>query len=232
MKRCRIKSLFITILVLGVTNVLWAQSNTFPSSGDVGIGTTTPEEVLHILGNTSSDVTLKIENSSTNGEAQIHLRRFQSDWRIINEHHLFFERENNTYVTFNEDGLVGIGTTTPSELLTVNGIAKAEEVIVEENIGADFVFEEDYSLPELRQVESHIKEYKHLPDIPSAQQMKKEGIKVGNLQIKLLQKIEELTLYAINQSKKVDNQQVIIDRQQEQIQKLSQKLENYLTQQK
>lgn len=101
-----------------------------------------------------------------------------------------------------KNGNVGIGTTIPTQKLTVNGTAKAKEIIVEENVGADFVFEEDYKLPSLSDVEQHIKVRKHLPEIPSAEQMIANGVKVGELQMKLLQKIEELTLYVIELEKR------------------------------
>lgn len=87
------------------------------------------------------------------------------------------------------------------QTLSVGGIAKAEEIIVEENTGADFVFEEDYDLPNLQEVEAHIKKAKHLQGIPTATEMKENGVKVGDLQMKLLQKIEELTLYVIELKK-------------------------------
>lgn len=68
---------------------------------------------------------------------------------------------------------------------------------------ADFVFEDNYHLPKLEDIEKHIKEKKHLPEIPSASQMEQEGLNIGEFQIKLLQKIEELTLYSIEQNKKI-----------------------------
>ncbi len=81
--------------------------------------------------------------------------------------------------------------------IAVNGTAKAEEIIVTENVGADFVFERDYRLPALAEVKKYIQKNKHLPEIPSAKEMIEHGVSVGKLQIKLLQKIEELTLYVI-----------------------------------
>ena len=76
-------------------------------------------------------------------------------------------------------------------------------VKVTESPTADFVFEESYNLPTLQQVENHIKEKKHLPEIPSAKEMEKDGVNIGEFQIKLLQKIEELTLYIIEQDKRI-----------------------------
>ena len=69
--------------------------------------------------------------------------------------------------------------------------------------GADFVFEEDYALPSLADVESYIKTHNHLPEVSSADEMKAEGIELSSFSIKLLQKIEELTLYTIKQETRI-----------------------------
>jgi hypothetical protein len=69
--------------------------------------------------------------------------------------------------------------------------------------GADFVFEKDYALKPLAEVEQYITENKRLPEIASAAEMKKSGLELGEMNIKLLQKIEELTLYLIEQNKRI-----------------------------
>ena len=81
------------------------------------------------------------------------------------------------------------------------GKFEAKEIKVTLTPTADFVFEEQYNLPNLQVVEKFIKENKHLPEIASADEMKKEGINLSEMNIKLLQKIEELTLYVIEQNK-------------------------------
>jgi len=86
---------------------------------------------------------------------------------------------------------------------SLHGKLDAKEIRVTQSPTADFVFEEDYELPTLEAVEKHIKEKKHLPETASAKEMEKEGVNVGEFQIKLLQKIEELTLYSIKQNKKI-----------------------------
>ncbi len=91
---------------------------------------------------------------------------------------------------------------------------------------ADFVFEDSYQLPDLESVEKHIKEKKHLPEIASAAEMQKDGVSIGDFQIKLLQKIEELTLYSIEQNK-LNKEQSELLHQQIQINKtLEQRLQN------
>ncbi|MFT4073835.1 MAG: tail fiber protein [Dysgonamonadaceae bacterium] len=105
---------------------------------------------------------------------------------------------------WSNSGNVGIGTTTPDQKLTVNGKIHAQEIIVDLNVpAADYVFSKDYSLMPLHQVETFVKENSHLPEIPSASELKEKGLSVGEMQNKLLQKIEELTLYVIEQDKRI-----------------------------
>ncbi len=101
---------------------------------------------------------------------------------------------------------VGIGTTTPNYMLDVNGTIRANEILVNSG-SADFVFAEDYNLRSLSEVQQFIQEHKHLPEIQSAEHMEKNGVNVNELQIQLLQKIEELTLYLIQQDQTIQNLQ-------------------------
>ncbi len=94
-------------------------------------------------------------------------------------------------------GNVGIGTTTPGSKLAVNGNITAKEVQVTALGWPDFVFSEEYELMPLADVEKAIREDGHLPGIPSAEEVTANGIEVGRIQAKLLQKVEELTLYVI-----------------------------------
>ncbi|WP_053327231.1 hypothetical protein [Chryseobacterium gallinarum] len=91
----------------------------------------------------------------------------------------------------------------PNGNALLNGKFEAKEIKVTSSPTADFVFDENYDLPRLEDIEKHIKEKKHLPEIASAKMMEKEGVNVGEFQIKLLQKIEELTLYSIEQNKQI-----------------------------
>ncbi len=101
---------------------------------------------------------------------------------------------------------VGIGTDTPDSKLTVNGTIHTKEVKVDLNgfPAPDFVFDEDYNLSALEETEKYIEANKHLPEIPSANEMEANGINLKELNLKLLQKVEELTLYLIEQSKDIE----------------------------
>jgi len=106
-----------------------------------------------------------------------------------------------------QNGNVGIGTSTPTEKLSVKGKIRAQEIKVETVNWPDFVFAKDYQLPSLQQTEKHILANGHLPGIPSAAEVAKDGIELGEMNKKLLQKIEEMTLYLIEMKKEIKSQQ-------------------------
>ncbi|MCV9932816.1 hypothetical protein OIU80_11025 [Flavobacterium sp. LS1R47] len=100
------------------------------------------------------------------------------------------------------DGNVGIGTINPKNKLDVNGTIHSKEVKVDLLDWSDFVFKKEYKLPTLEEVEKHINEKGHLENIPNEDEVLKNGINLGEMNAKLLQKIEELTLYMIEMKKK------------------------------
>jgi hypothetical protein len=155
--------------------------------GNVGIGLTAPSSKLDVAGvirygNNSSSI-----GSLSYGTELITLEALSS----------------NTSIAFIPSGTgnVGIGTTTPKEKLSVNGKIRAKEIKVETTNWPDYVFAKSYPLPTLQETEKHIKEKGHLPGIPSAEEVKANGIDLGTMNAKLLQKIEELTLYLIEMKK-------------------------------
>ncbi|GAA4316429.1 hypothetical protein [Compostibacter hankyongensis] len=104
-------------------------------------------------------------------------------------------------------GNVLIGKTSQTNTdykLDVNGNVRANKVVVN-TTGADFVFDSAYHLLSLKEVEDYIGRHGHLPELAPARTMQKEGLNVGDNQVKLLQKIEELTLYVIQQNKRIDS---------------------------
>lgn len=104
------------------------------------------------------------------------------------------------------NGNVGIGTDKPDSKLVVNGNIHAKEIKVSNDIWPDYVFDKSYDLPTLEQTAKYIEEKGHLPGIPSALEVKNKGIELGEMNAKLLQKIEELTLYLIELQK--DNKEI------------------------
>lgn len=111
------------------------------------------------------------------------------------------------YVAQNGNVRIGAGTANPTKALEVNGAIRSKEVLVEVANWSDFVFDKDYDLMTLKEVESYIKENGHLPDVPSAKEVKANGVEVGEMNAILLQKIEELTLYIIELEKKIEEVQ-------------------------
>jgi hypothetical protein len=105
-------------------------------------------------------------------------------------------------VVITQGGNVGIGTTDPTQKLAVNGTIRAKEVIVDTG-WSDYVFDDDYQLAPLVEVESHIRSERHLPGIPTANEVAAKGISLGEMQAKLLAKVEELTLHLIEQDKRI-----------------------------
>lgn len=100
--------------------------------------------------------------------------------------------------------VIGSGNFDPNASLTVKGSISSREVKVVATAGADFVFNKDYSLLPLKEVEKYVLDNKHLPEIASAKEMIDNGVELGKMNIKLLQKIEELTLYLIEKYKQIN----------------------------
>ena len=178
-------------------------------NGNVGIGTTTPGSKLEI------GVPHAINQNDEMRIGSYYQNKFIGigfDYRIdavgttsknIVEHH---GNTSYTSMTF-KLGNIGIGTTNPDAKLTVNGNIHTKEVKVDLNIPApDYVFKDSYDLLTIEQVQQHIKENGHLPNIPSATEMETNGVELGSMNMKLLEKIEELTLYTIAQEKQLQQQ--------------------------
>lgn len=118
---------------------------------------------------------------------------------------------------------VGIGTSTPDAKLTVAGLIHAGEVKIDHAALAvpDYVFDKDYNLATLKDVKTYIDENHHLPEIPSAQELAKNGVNLGEMNMRLLKKIEELTLYLIEENKKNQKQEQQISELSDQLTKLT-----------
>lgn len=190
------------------TNGAKVYSNKTSNNNNVGIGTDNPHYKLTVQGSSySTEHTVQsdspmiiLQRNTTQGGflqgVQTRLLNNENNWYFGNrgEDNWIVSKGNYTGVLFN------ISKTGNASL---NGKLEAKEIKVTTTPTADFVFEESYNLPKLEEVEKHIKEKKHLPEIASASEMERDGVNVGEFQIKLLQKIEELTLYSIEQNKRI-----------------------------
>lgn len=110
-------------------------------------------------------------------------------------------RQGIGFIIRGDNNNVGIGTTTPTEKLSVNGNIRAKKLIVTQQNWSDYVFYKGYKLRSLHEVEKYIQKHQHLPDMPSTKEVLANGISVGDTQALLLKKIEELTLYMIELKK-------------------------------
>jgi hypothetical protein len=127
-------------------------------------------------------------------------------------------------IVIDELGNIGMGTFTPKEKLSVFGTVRAMEVKVESTGWPDYVFAKDYKIGTLDELEAYIKANKHLPEIPSAEVIEKEGLALGEMNKKLLKNLEELTLHLIEQNKQLIEQNKKIDSQNLRIAELEKKM--------
>jgi hypothetical protein len=165
--------------------------------GNVGIGTTSPLTPLDVKTTTNQHVQI-VANTHGAYSGAVGIVSINDANTAYTP--LGFYASNYYF----GNGNVGIGTTNPDQKLTVNGKIHAQEVIVDLNVPADYVFAKDYTLMPLQKVEQYVQQNSHLPEIPSAAEVKQQGLSIGEMQNKLLQKVEELTLYAIQQNKKIE----------------------------
>lgn len=182
------------------------------SNNYVGIGTTSPGQKLDVLGwmrvqgngggnrdNSGGIEFYNFSDPSNNVQAQIKGLRGLNDWKA-GQLGFYTAAAGGTLserMTITETGSIGIGITSPTEKLSVNGNILARKIIITKLGWSDYVFNDDYKLRPLLDVAQFIKQNKHLPDVPSAKEVEDKGIDLGDNQALLLKKIEELTLYVI-----------------------------------
>jgi hypothetical protein len=199
-----------------------------PTTTKVGIGTDSPQSDLQIGSATESFISpaadLLINN---NGRADIVLRNSignvefsltagaTTNYFIGRETGMqFITTGTGKTIVFDAEGgydeltivngSVGIGCSEPQTALSVNGTITASRIEVVETVPcSDFVFENDYDLMSLHELDQYIKTNRHLPEVPSAEEFQKDGYSVGEMDDVLLRKIEELTLYLIDQQEEI-----------------------------
>lgn len=245
-KNRRLLSFSLLIILIATSAEVFAQTNKFPPDGNTGIGTANPTAKLHIIDGNNTfkfnrgalNVTPNISIGTSGGKSFAVVAGLNGTGAVFDNTGTFMisgDTKANidgggtsggiSYLTVTGSGFVGIGTTSPQELLSVNGIIKSKEVKVEGGIWPDYVFEESYSMLALPKVEAFIKANKHLPGIPNRQQVQEQGVGLGEMNRKLLEKIEEVTLILI-ENEKIRNQQADkIAEQERRIEKLEKFIE-------
>lgn len=218
------KKLLQIACLLAISKYSYSQTNTFPASGAVGIGTTTPKGTLDVSGslvtfanidprfalgdlsfmpNTGTTV-MGWNRSAGGGESSFVAN--QLDGSVGG---FAFYNHNNTgqeqrLMWMLGNGNVVIGTGYLSNYrLSVDGNIHAKEVNVDLNNWPDYVFEPGYIRMPLSELETYILKNKHLPDMPSANEVQKQGVNLAEMNRLLVQKVEELTMHLIEQNKKI-----------------------------
>lgn len=216
------------LALLGLLFPLFMFAQITEKNGNVGIGIAEPEAKLDVNGSLftrgglTSSITsiptidiggyLSIENPAKNQPGQA------KRWVIYNMtggygNSLQFWAYDSlscgaglcaSRFVITDNGRIGIGTQQPQSELAVVGTITSKRVKVSQTGWADYVFDPGYKLPSLAAVQQHINTYRHLPDIPSAATIEQEGLDLGDMQRKQMQKIEELTLYILQQQKEIE----------------------------
>jgi hypothetical protein len=176
------------------------------SSGNVGVGITNPAAKLSV----------NLQNASGWGGNLKALRLSSPDNYYYMDVNTYVVESGNVGYQFSPNGSigmtittagkVGIGTLHPDVELAVKGVIHSSEVRVDMGVqGPDYVFEKDYNLLSLTELETYINQNKHLPEVPSAKEMEKDGLNLKEMNLILLKKVEELTLHLIEQQKRMEH---------------------------
>lgn len=191
---------------------------TLMSSVCFGQWTTSPDGTT--VGVTGKKIIINNETKQTTG-ADLDIRRLGStgfptiSLNFDEERPFRWEMQNQGYFFVLNHAESGVYKTPPFKInpygnAAFQGTIQCKAIKVTATPTADFVFEEDYNLRSLEEVEVFVKENKHLPEIASAKEMEENGLNINEFQIQLLQKIEELTLYSIQQKKELQEKDVLI----------------------
>jgi hypothetical protein len=211
------RSLLFIICLISCIDTAKSQTNYINQSGNVGIGNLSPTTLFQVGAGTgllhaggplgilfkagTGDRSL-MEIHSPDGKNRLILQSLSDALYLLS-----FDQK--PLLLQSTGGKVAVGTDYPdaNAMLTVKGQIVSQEIKVTTNAGADFVFDQSYLLPPLQDVAKFVEKNKHLPEVPSAKDMTTNGVELGKLNILLLQKVEELTLYLIQKDNQLQDQQ-------------------------
>jgi hypothetical protein len=175
---------------------LWAMANS-ANNMPIGIGATTVGNVAVTLDPSLIPFSVMGAQTQTNDLFRVN-KNINTTYGGVTEQNVFL---------INKDGNVGIGTSNTADInykLFVESGIRTRKVKVDITAWPDYVFKPTYQLPSLNELEKYLQKNQHLPEVPSATEVEKNGIDLGSNQAILLKKVEELTLYMIDLNKKVE----------------------------
>jgi hypothetical protein len=225
----------------GVYQAATGDNNYF--AGNVGIGTTTPAATLTVVNSTPLIQLFDKESNPADGSSEGKIAFGSAggaEWASIEASRAVGSADDVTALKFktswatgaggdgtniermriSPSGNVGIGIANPQNKLDVNGTIHSKAVNIDLNGWNDYVFKKDYQLRPLSEVKAYIDQNQHLPEIPAEREMIKNGLDVGEMNKLLMKKVEELTLYLIEENKAKKEQETINSKQQTQIDEL------------
>ncbi len=205
----------------GVTNATALGANALAQASNcivlgngasVGIGSNAPAALLHVQGSeltgNGKNACIEIANTALNG-GNWYMRAGATGTNTPAGG--FSIADDHAYrLCIDSSGNIGIGVMNPNNKLDVCGTIRSKEVRVEAG-WCDYVFERNYPLMPLNELKQYINTFSHLPEIPPASQVESEGLNIGENSVAMMKKIEELTLYVIQQDKEIKDLQSQID---------------------
>ena len=182
----------------GTTQFTGLKLGNLYSMGKLGVGTSSPINNLDVIG------VLGFRGINASNLPSTHWRLYFNASSTV-DNGLQFRVNDELKVNFKNDTFM------------FDGLIRSKEIKVQLNVWSDFVFAKDYELPTLEELEAYILQNQHLPDIPSETEVIENGVNLGEMNAKLLQKIEELTLYLIEQNKQNKAQQKKIEQLEQKV---------------